>query len=223
MTGFGAPAEFLKATSFVDSDHPAIIAFAQAKTESAQSELERALLLYDAVRDEVSYELYLDYRSESTYRASAVLQTGSGFCVGKAALLAACARAVNIPARIGYADVKNHLTSFRLRAVMGTDLFVWHSYAELWLENKWVKATPAFDAQLCAHVGVPPLDFDGRNDSLFQPYDAEGNRHMEYVHDRGTYADVPANTIAQAICASYPDLIAAVEERRPFRQEAESR
>jgi hypothetical protein len=37
MTGFGAPVDFLKSTSFVDSDHPAIIAFSQAKTDSAQS------------------------------------------------------------------------------------------------------------------------------------------------------------------------------------------
>jgi transglutaminase-like putative cysteine protease len=212
--------EFVRATSFIDSDHSSIIAFARAKTESGQNELDRALLLYNAVRDEISYELYLDYRSENTYRASAVLQAGSGFCVGKAALLAACARAINIHARVGYADVKNHLTSPRLRAVMGTDLFVWHSYAELRIDNRWVKATPAFDAQLCARVGVLPLDFDGRNDSLFQPYDKEGKQHMEYVHDRGTYADVPADTIAQAMCASYPGLIAAAEERHRFRQEA---
>jgi transglutaminase-like putative cysteine protease len=218
MTGFG-PVEFLKATSFIDSDHPAVIAFSQAKTQSAQSKLNRALLLYNAVRDEISYELYLDYRSESTYRASEVLQAGRGFCVGKAALLAACARAVNIHARVGYADVKNHLTSPRLRAVMGTDRFVWHSYVELWLENKWVKATPAFDVQLCERVDVPPLDFDGRNDSLFQPYDGEGKRHMEYLQDRGTYADVPASIISQEMCDSYPRLISAANERCSFKEE----
>ena len=34
--------------------------------------------------------------------------------IGKASLLAACARAIGVPARVGYADVRNHLTSPRL-------------------------------------------------------------------------------------------------------------
>jgi transglutaminase-like putative cysteine protease len=219
MTVIEAPVEFTRATPFIDSDHPTIARFARDRTKSSQREIERALALYKAVRDDVSYELYLDYRSETTYRASGVLESGKGFCVGKAALLAACARAVKIPARVGYADVKNHLTSPRLRALMGTDLFVWHSYAELWLNNKWVKATPSFDINLCERVGVSPLDFDGRNDSLFQAYDKGGKRHMEYVHERGTYSDVPADIISRAMCDSYPGLIGAVEERRSFEQE----
>ena len=34
-------------------------------------------------------------------------------------------------------------------------------------------------------------EFDGGKDSLFQQFDAVGRRHMEYVNDRGTHADVP--------------------------------
>ena len=61
---------------------------------------ERAIALYYAVRDGVTYTPYCDFRSPDTYRASAVLAKGAGFCVGKAALLAAVARAEDIPARL---------------------------------------------------------------------------------------------------------------------------
>jgi hypothetical protein len=46
--------------------------------------------------------------------------------VPKAAVLAAVARAAGIPARLGYADVRNHMSTERLRQTMKTDVFVWH-------------------------------------------------------------------------------------------------
>ena len=98
-------------------------------------------------------------------RASAVLATGYGWCVTKAALLAAAARAAGIPARLGFADVRNHLSTERMRATMATDVFVWHGYTELWLQGAWRKATPAFNVELCERFGLLPLEFDGRNDS----------------------------------------------------------
>ena len=133
-----------------------------------------------------------------------MLALGEGFCVGKAALLAACARAVGIPARIGLADVKNHLTTPRLREKMGTDLFVYHGYAELLLEGRWVKATPAFNLQLCERFGLLPLEWDGTADSIYHPYDRAGNRHMEYVHQRGTFDDLPLTQMLADFAALYP-------------------
>ena len=95
------------------------------------SERERAIALYGAVRDGIKYDIYLDYANPATFRASEVLAAGRGFCVGKAAVLAACCRAVGIPARVGYADVRNHMTSPRLHALTQTDVFYWHSYADM--------------------------------------------------------------------------------------------
>jgi len=214
---------YLAPGRFIDSDHPDVVAFAAASSGAAtDADVTRALRLYAAVRDSIRYEVYLDFRADSTYRASAVLQAGYGFCVGKAALLAACARALGIPARVGYADVRNHMTSPRMRATMGTDLFVWHSFTELWLDGKWVKATPAFDAGLCARIGLAPLEFDGHSDSLFHAYDREGRRHMEYVTDRGSYADVPAAVIISDMCALYPGLIEMAQVKAEFRSEAVS-
>ena len=112
-----------------------------------------------------------------------------------------------VPARIGFADVRNHLTSPRIYEKIKTDTFLWHSYTELFLTGRWVKATPAFDSALCARVGIEPLAFDGKTDSLFQPFDPAGRRHMEYLQDRGTFADVPFDTITADFAAAYPGLM----------------
>jgi transglutaminase-like putative cysteine protease len=197
--------EFLAAGRFVDSGHPAVIEFARRHAKGA-SDLERAVSLYYAVRDGVRYNPFLDFSRESAFQGSVCLEQGEGFCIGKAALLAACARAVGIPARVGFADVKNHLTTPRLAERMGTDLFVYHGFTELWLEDKWVKATPAFNLDLCNKFRVKPLEFDGRNDSIFHPFDADERRHMEYLRDRGSYADVPVAEIQRVFRETYPVL-----------------
>ena len=195
--------EFLEPGVYVDSAHPAVVDFAR-KNASGNSERERAVSLYYAVRDAIRYNPFLDFSKESAYRASACLASGEGFCVGKAALLAACARAEGIAARVGFADVKNHLTTPALRERMGTDLFVYHGYSELLLEGNWVKATPAFNLELCKRFHVKPLEFDGREDSIFHPFDQQDRRHMEYLRDRGTHADVPVAEIMQAFRETYP-------------------
>ena len=198
--------EFLESGRYIDSAHPAVIDFAR-RNSSGNTEPERAVSLYYAVRDAIRYNPFLDFSKEETFQASHCITAGEGFCIGKAALLAACARADGIPARIGFADVKNHLTTPALRERMGTDLFVYHGYAELLLlEGKWVKATPAFNVELCRRFRVKPLEFDGREDSIFHPFDEEDRRHMEYLRDRGSHADVPVAEIMQAFREVYPVL-----------------
>ena len=196
---------FLAPGRYIDSDHPAVISFAR-ENSAGKDERELAVALYYAVRDQVRYNPFLDFSDEGVYRGSQCLATGEGFCVGKAALLAACARAGGIPARVGFADVKNHLTTPALRARMGTDLFYYHGYTELLLEGKWVKATPAFNLSLCERFRVKPLEFDGREDSIFHPFDADERRHMEYLRDRGTHADVPVEEIVKVFRELYPVL-----------------
>lgn len=208
--------EYLESGRYVDSGHPAVAAFAR-KHAAGTEPLARAVALYYAVRDGVRYNPFLDFSKEESYQASQCLAAGEGFCVGKAALLAACARADGIPARVGFADVKNHLTTPALRERMGTDLFIYHGYTELFLGEKWVKATPAFNIELCRRFGVKPLEFDGREDSIFHPFDEADRRHMEYVRDRGSHADVPVAEIIQAFREAYPVLYglgeAAARER----------
>jgi transglutaminase-like putative cysteine protease len=188
---------------FVDSDHAAVIAFAEAATEGIEDPRERTVALYYRVRDGFRYDPYGIDRSERGFQASWVLEHGRGFCVPKATLLAAAARAVGIPARLGYADVRNHLTSAKLAESMGTDVFAWHGYTELALEGRWVKATPAFNLSLCEKTGVLPLEFDGREDSVFHPFTADGSRHMEYLAEHGTFLDVPREEMLQGWAHHY--------------------
>ena len=195
--------EYLAPAQYVDSSHPAVEAFSKKHVKGA-GDIERAVSLYYAVRDEIRYNPFLDFSDPLVFKASAVLEADQGFCVGKASLLAACARAAGIPARVGFADVKNHLTSPRLAETMGSDLFVYHGYTDLYLDGKWVKATPAFNLELCTRFRVKPLEFDGRGDSIFHPFDQDNRRHMEYLRDRGTYADVPVDAIQQAFQEAYP-------------------
>jgi len=197
--------EFLQSTAFIDSAHPSVAEFARAHVAGAD-ERERAVALYYAVRDRVRYNPFVDFSDERVFRASDTLASGEGFCIGKAALLAAAARAAGIPARVGFADVKNHLTTPRLAEYMGTDEFVYHGFTELWLEERWVKATPAFNVDLCRKFRVKPLEFDGREDSIFHPFDENERRHMEYLRDRGAYADVPAAEIQRVFRETYPAL-----------------
>lgn len=193
--------ETLAPTPFLDSDHPAVVAFAREHACGA-TDRERAVALNLAVRDGFRYDPYRIDLSPHGMRASTVLAQGHGWCVPKATLLAAACRAVGLPARLGFADVRNHLSTARMRETMQTDLFVWHGYTEIWLDGAWRKATPAFNLSLCEKFGLLPLDFDGVHDAIYHPFDRAGNRHMEYVAQRGCFDDLPLD----AIVASFRDV-----------------
>ncbi|MBL8382606.1 MAG: transglutaminase family protein [Burkholderiales bacterium] len=193
----------LAPTPLLDSDHPAVRAFAETHA-GAGSDIERAVRLYYAVRDRFRYDPYRIDLSPAGMRASTVLAIGVGWCVPKAALLAAVCRAAGIPARVGYADVRNHLSTERLRNTLKTDLFVWHGYADIWLDGAWRKATPAFNIELCERFGLLPLEFDGRSDSIYHPFDRSGNRHMEYVRIHGAFDDMPLERIVAGFREAYP-------------------
>lgn len=197
------PEDFLAATHYVDSDHPDVVRWAFGAVGDAGTDTDKAARLFLAVREGLRYDPYAVSRDRADYKASAILTKHHAFCVPKAVLLAAGARAVGIPARLGFADVRNHLSSEQLRARMGTDLFVYHGYVELWIEERWVKASPAFNEGLCHFFGVAPLDFDGVHDALLQPYDQDGARCMEYVRQRGVFADLPFEEIRDAFIATY--------------------
>jgi transglutaminase-like putative cysteine protease len=154
--------------------------------------------LFYAVRDGIRYDPYRPFHRPEHYRASLTLRHGSGFCIPKAALLCALGRACGIQSRLGFATVRNHLTSEKLFEFMGTDLFVFHGYTEFFLQGRWVKATPTFNVELCRRRGVDPLEFDGVHDALFQSFDREKRLFMEYLEYHGSFADVPVEAILAA-------------------------
>jgi len=200
----------LRATPAIDADHPDVQAFARQHAQGA-NERERAVALTHAVRDGFRYDPYRIDLSPAGMRASTVLANGYGWCVPKATLLTAVARAAGIPARLGFADVRNHLSTERMRETMKTDLFIWHGYTELWIDGAWRKATPAFNLSLCEKFGLHPLDFDGVHDSIYHPFDKAGNRHMEYVNERGAFDDLPLAQIVADFHTTYPGWMPGAE------------
>jgi len=195
--------EYLEPGRYIDSADASIASFAK-KNVKGKTEQDRAVSLYYAIRDGIRYNPFLDFSKPAAFTASKVLAAGEGFCIGKAALLAACGRAAGLESRVGFADVKNHLTSPKLAETMGTDLFVYHGFTEFRLGGRWVKCTPAFNLDLCRRFRVKPLEWDGESDSIFHPFDEDERRHMEYLRDRGSFADVPVEEIQKAFREAYP-------------------
>ena len=205
---------------YVDSDHPDVVAFAKEATAGATSDREKAVALFYAVRDRIRYDPYVISSSEpEDYRASSVVRDGVSYCIPKSVLLCAAARAVGLTARLGFADVRNHLNSPKLRERLGgTDLFVWHGYTEFFLGGKWLKVTSAFNIELCERFGVLPLEFDGEHDALLHPYTADGRDHMEYVRERGSFDELPLDEILDEFRATYPGMFdAAPTDDAAFR------
>jgi transglutaminase-like putative cysteine protease len=196
--------EYLQPGPFIDSDHPDVIAFAERNRGVSDDLREQAVSLYYAVRDQVRYNPYTFSRDPQTLKASHALSAGESYCVPKALLLAACARHCGIPARIGLADVRNHLATPRLLALLRSEVFAMHGYTELYLEGRWVKATPAFNLALCRVFKVEPLAFDGLNDSVFHPCNQQGERYMEYLQDHGQFAELPLELFFGHLAVCYP-------------------
>jgi transglutaminase-like putative cysteine protease len=195
--------KYLAPTSMIDSDHPLVRKYAGSASNGAMGPADRAVRLYYAVRDGIWYDPYCPFYLPEHYRASNILKAGRGYCVCKASVLCAAARASGIPARLGFADVKNHLATRQLLDFLGSDIFVFHGYVEFLLGGKWVKATPAFNRELCERHQVEPLEFNGADDSVFQPFNLERRQFMEYVTDHGTFADVPIEKILEAWKEAY--------------------
>jgi transglutaminase-like putative cysteine protease len=199
---------YLNPTEIIDSDHKSIRDDAIKIVKDCTDPIEIAKRLYLAVRDDIRYDPYSPFYLPEHYRASYVLRRGRSFCIPKASLLCALGRACGIPSRVGFADVRNHLATKQLIEFFGTDLFVYHGFVEFYLSGKWVKATPAFNSELCKRHKVPPLEFNGREDSLFQAYNLEKKKFMEYVAFHGVYSDIPVPIIVEAWRKAYgEDLI----------------
>lgn len=198
--------EYLEPTAILDSDHPEVTAFAREHGDEEDDPRATAVKLYYAVRDGIRYDPYNAGADVESLRASSVLAAGRGWCVTKAVLLSAACRSLGIPARLGFADVVNHLSTERLRETMKTDVFYYHGYSSIYLDGRWLKATPAFNVELCDKFRLLPLEFDGTEDSIYHAFDADGRKHMEYVRDRGEFADVPVKDLQRTFREKYPSM-----------------
>ncbi|KRE98953.1 transglutaminase [Nocardioides sp. Soil777] len=203
MRGELDPREALDPSRFVDSNHPDVRDFTESVVRGVRDPRERIALLFAVVRDRLRYDPYSVTAEPRDYHASAILDGGPTWCVPKAVLLTASLRAAGIPAVLGFSDVRNHLNSASLLELMGTDLFVFHGWSAVYVDQLWRKGSPAFNSELCRRFGVPPLEFDGSRDALLHAADGAGRRHMEYVRERGMFVDLPFDELMATLLHTY--------------------
>lgn len=190
--------KFLQPTPYIDCDAEPVKKKSLALVRDIHTPRDKAVRIFYAVRDDIKYTIYGKRSLPDHFRASSILSAGEGYCVQKAILLVALARAASIPARLRLAAIRSHLVPKELLEKRGTDLFPYHGYADLYIEGSWVKATPTFDIGSCKEGGLRPVDFDGQHDALLPSTAVDGRPHIEYVEDRGFFEDVPFDAIMKA-------------------------
>lgn len=200
--------EYLKPTPAIDCETGSIKEKAQELTSGQEKMAEKTKSLFYFVRDEIKYNPFSPRYLPEHYRASTILDRGEGYCVQKAVLLAALARAIGIPARLRFANIRNYLPFGKLAEIMETNLFVYHGYDELYIEGKWVKATPTFDLKMCQDHRIIPVEFDGKKDALFHSHNQDGELQIEYVRDHGHYQALPLGEIHNARAQAYGSEVA---------------
>ncbi len=210
---------YLRATAAIDCENAAIKEKAQTLAGGQKEVREKAKSLFYFVRDSIKYNLYLPSDRPEYFRASQILEAGQGFCIQKAVLMAALARATGIPARLHIAAIRNHRAAAEIKKLMGSDVFPTHGYNGLYIDGRWVKVAPTFNLELCRKNGLTPVEFDGEHDAILPPYDLEGRPYIEYVEDRGYYDDLPfEKIIAWRIEALGADFFARVERAIELRK-----
>jgi len=188
---------YLSPTSFIDCDDISIVEKSGELVPAVEEVRKRAICIFYFVRDEIAYNAFSP-RTDADYRASITLRRMEGYCVQKAVLLVALARASGIPARLRFADIKGHLTPAEFVERRGSNLFSFHVLADLLIEGRWVKATPTYDKEYCRKAGIPPVEFDGIADAMLPAFALDGRRNVEYLLDRGFFEDLPLEDIRKA-------------------------
>ncbi|MHA1147501.1 MAG: transglutaminase-like domain-containing protein [Promethearchaeota archaeon] len=198
--------QYLQPTEFLDFNKKIVMKTAIKVTEGVTTDKEKAVALFYWVQNTLKYNALAYYpKIRGNLKASVSIRRKQGFCMSKAVTLSALARAVSIPARIHMVDIINHKISQKFRDFMGTAAFYCHAYSELWLNGKWVKATPVFDRETAIKGRFYPIiEFDGDHDALFEEYDPNGKKFVEYIGDYGSFTDVPIEKIDQIFTEKYP-------------------
>ncbi|MFY7671520.1 transglutaminase-like domain-containing protein [Tenacibaculum sp. MEBiC06402] len=197
---------YLRETYFFDYSNEVIQNIISGFKNETLSGKEKTIRIYNKIRDEWRYDPYTISLSKEKYKASFIGQNESGNCVEKSVLLISCLRGLGIPARLHLGKVKNHIAVERLTEKFGSNELTPHGMVNVQLNGKWLKMSPAFNADLCKMFNVEPLAFDGENSSFLQQYNSSGSLFMEYVDDYGHFDDVPVEFMVNNIKEHYPHI-----------------
>lgn len=193
----------LEATYYIDSDHPEIQNTVRRLSEDCAEPAETIQKIYHFVRDQIPYNMYAVAGNQEYYKASKILSMGNGFCVQKAILFTAMARAAGIPSRLVLVAIRNHLTPSDVVQLLGGNVFFPHAYSQFLIDGQWINVAATYDRSLCERLNVPVPDFDGRSDTLLPKADNTGRQFIEYVANYGVFDDLPWQFIQDTIPAYY--------------------
>lgn len=197
---------YLKSSYFFDFENDLVQSLIAEFADYSISDKQKAIGVYTKIRDDWKYDPYSISLSKETYTASSIADKPTGNCVEKSILLIACFRALGLPARLHLGKVKNHIAVERLTEKFGSNELTPHGMVNVFIGDKWLKVSPAFNASLCKMLNVDPVDFDGENDSFLQQYNSEGSRFMEYIDDYGHFEDVPIEFMLNNVKEHYPHI-----------------
>ncbi len=196
---------FLKPTSIIDCDHPAIVRTVEDLTRECITTGDKAVQLFYYVRDKCHYNMYDISDDRKSYRSSWILEKGQGWCMPKAILFTSLCRAAGIPSRLILTSICNHKSPPEAVEMMGTNVFFPHVYNHIYINGHWIKAAPTFNYDICKRIGVSAVEFDGVHDAVLPQLDLEGGLYIEYLDDYGVFADVPWTLIFEIGYKIYGD------------------
>lgn len=198
---------FASSSAIFDHLHPTVQDFvARAIGPDTLSDKDKAVRIYYAVRDDIFYEVFGTDISGDGLAASSIITSKRGFCLHKSICFVAACRAAGLAARLLVDKVKNHVTTQELSALVGGQEFL-HWFAEVRVDNVWLKVSPTFNKQMCQLFGMRALDFDGQSHSINQHYGAEV--FMEYMGEPASFADPSHEELLEYIEAHHPRMITA--------------
>jgi transglutaminase-like putative cysteine protease len=126
-------AEFLAPSLYIDSAHPIIISTTKQVIAGTTDQREAAVRVHDFVRDQVKFGWTSRFYDQ---KASEILAAKVGYCNTKSTLFVAMLRAAGIPARQVFVDINSAILNGFIDPGM---THVDHSYAEVFLDGKWLR------------------------------------------------------------------------------------
>lgn len=194
---------FLQPTYYLDCDHPDIRRAVQQIAGDCKNQAEALQKIFLFVRDQIPYNMYAVSGNPIHYKASKILEMGSGYCVQKAILFTALGRAAGIPGRLVLVAIRNNLTPPDVVAILGGNVFFPHAYSQFYIEDHWVNVAATYDRPLCERIGAAVPEFDGHSDTLLPATDLAGRKFIEYIKHYGIFEDLPWQLIVDKLPEYY--------------------
>ena len=160
---------FLHESEYCDFKHPEILKLAYEVTSGCKDQKDKAVALFNWVRDNIYYRVGLWNK-----KASETLAERGGSCSNKANLLVSLLRSIGIPSGYSVMRVKGQeffgaITPPTLKKRISKSSV--HIFAQAYLNGKWIKCDPSADIKLSektSHFNPQSMlvQWDGEHDAI---------------------------------------------------------